>query len=121
MKYLKQLTIIFAICLAGEVLARLLPFGFPVNILAMLLLGGLLVAKVVKEDHIKEVSNFLLELMGLFIVPITVSIVDQLALVQEVGLQLLVICLILLVLTFLSCAFTIRFTRALLNRKKEGI
>lgn len=77
--------------------------------------------KVVKEDHIKEVSDFLLGLIGFFIFPIIVPVIDQLAIIREIGLQLLIICLTLLVLTFLSCAFTIRLTRLLLSRKKEGV
>jgi len=120
MKYLKQLTIIFVICLVAEAMARLLPFQFPGNILAMLILGILLMIKVVREEHIKETSDFLLELIGLFIVPVTVSVIDQMDVIREIGLQLLIICLILMVLVFASCAFTIRLTMKLLGIKKEG-
>jgi len=120
MKYIKQFAIIALICLIGELIASFLPFTIPGNIMAMLLLTGLLIIRVVKEEHIKETCEFLLEIIGLFIVPVSVGIIAHFELIQSVGLQLLLISLITLVLTFASCAFTIRITMKILNRNKEG-
>ena len=119
MKYLKQFSVIILICLVGELIVSFLPFGFSGNVMAMILLAGLLACRVVKEKHIKEVSDFLLEVISLFIVPVSVGMVAYFELIRSVWLQLLLISLITLVLTFASCAFTIRLTMKLINCKKE--
>jgi len=119
MKYIKQFAILVLICLIGELIVSFLPFGFPGNIMAMILLIGLLVGKVVKEEQIKETSDFLLELIGLFIVPVAVGVMAHFELIRSIWIQLFLISLITLILTFASCAFTIRLTMRVINRKKE--
>lgn len=119
MKYIKQFAVLVLICLMGELVVNFLPFAFPGNIMAMILLAGLLVSRVVKEEHIKETSDFLLEIIGLFIVPVSVGIIAHFELIRSVWIQLLFISLITLVLTFASCAFTIRLTMKMFNRKKK--
>lgn len=118
MKYVKQLAIILAICLLGELTVRFLPLGFPGNIMAMLILAILLVVRVVKEEHIRETSNFLLEVIGLFIVPVSVSMMAHFELIGQIWWQLFLVSLVTLLLTFASSAFTIRLTMRLINRKK---
>jgi len=120
MKYLKQFVIILLICLISELIVSILPFGFPGNVMAMILLAGLLIIRVVKEEHIKETSDFLLEIIGFFILPVSVGMMAYFDLIRSVGIQLLLISLITLVLTFASCAFTIRLTMKFMNRKKKG-
>ena len=119
MKYLKQLAILFFICLVGEFFAGLLPFAFPGNIMAMIILSLLLITNLVKETDIKEVSDYLLEMLGLFIIPSSVLIIEHLELIQQVAVPLILISLILFTLTFLSCAFTIRFVMKIMIRIKK--
>ena len=120
MKYIKQFAVLVLICLVGELVVKFLPFAFPGNIMAMILLAVLLVSRVVKEDAIKETSDFLLEIIGLFIVPLSVGMIAHFELIRAVWLQLLLISLITLFLTFASCAFTIRLTMKAINRRKKG-
>lgn len=121
MKNVKQFSMIVLICLAGELVVHFLPFGFSSNVMAMILLAGLLICRVVKESHIKETSDFLLEIISLFIVPVSVGMVAYFDLIRLVWIQLLLISLITLVLAFTSCAFTIRFMMKRLERKKGRI
>ena len=121
MQYIKQFAIIVAICLIGEFVVSFLPFAFPGNVAAMILLAGLLVLRVVKEEHIKETSDFLLQIIALFIVPPSVAVIQHFDLIGAIWWQLVVISLITLFLTFATCAFTIRLTMKLINRKKEGV
>jgi len=118
MKYIKQLTVLVAICLIGEFVVSFLPFAFPGNVAAMILLAGLLVIRVVKEEHIKETSDFLLQIIALFIVPPSVAVIQHFDLIGAIWWQLIVISLLTLFLTFAACAFTIRLTVRLMNRKK---
>jgi len=121
MKFLKQLTLIFFICLIGEWLAKFLPFAFPGSIMAMIILSLLLLTRVIKEKDIQEVSDYLLEMLGLFIVPSSVIVIEHLELIQQIAIPLLIISLILLVLTFASCALTIRFVTKLMHSKNRRL
>ena len=64
MKILTQLTILFAICLVGQLLAEWLPFPFPGSVISMIILLLLLLFKVLKPKHIAETSEFLLKNMA---------------------------------------------------------
>ena len=121
MKYLKQLAIIIFICLLGELMVGFLPFGFPGNIMAMLLLTFLLMAKLLKEEHIKETGDFLLEVMAVFIIPVSVSMIEHLELMTQIGLQLVLVSLLVLILSFLSCAYTIRFTMWVMRKRGKTL
>lgn len=120
MKYIKQLTIIIFICLIGEFVVMFLPFAFPGNIMAMLILTGLLGVKLIKEEQIIETTNFLLEIIGVFILPVAVGVISYFELISAVWWQLSVISLITLFLTFASCAFTIRLTMKIMQKKAGG-
>ncbi len=74
MKIFQQLCIILGINVAGEVISYLLHLPLPGSITGMLLLLLLLFTGVVKEEHIRETSNFLLLNMGFFFIPAGVSI-----------------------------------------------
>lgn len=119
MKYIKQVILILIICLIGEVIVRLLPFAFPGSVMAMLILTFLLVLKIVKEEQIRETGDFFLELLGLFIIPSSVSVVRYLDLVRQSAFSLLLLCLVGMVLSFYACAFTIRLITKF-STKKEG-
>lgn len=120
MQYIKQFAIIVAICLVGEFVVSFLPFAFPGNVAAMIILAGLLVIRVVKEEHIKETSDFLLQIIALFIVPPSVAVIQYFDLIGAIWWQLIIISLITLFLTFAACTFTIRLTMKLMNRKKRN-
>ena len=60
-----QLAVIFAICIAGEVLHRVVGVPLPGNIIGMVLLLILLCTKVIKPEHISGVSSFFLKYLAL--------------------------------------------------------
>ena len=65
---LTELSLIFALCLAGEGIAALLPVAFPASVISMLLLMALLLTGVVRAAD-QTVSRFLVTNMGLFSSP----------------------------------------------------
>ena len=70
MKYIKQLTIIFAVTAVGEALKYILPFPIPASIYGLVLMLVLLMTKIIKLDQVKETGEFLIEIMTLmFITP----------------------------------------------------
>lgn len=86
----------------------------------MVILVVLLIAKVVKEEHIKDTSDFLLQIIALFIVPPSVAVIQHFDLIGAIWWQLIVMSLITLFLTFTASAFTIRLTMKLMKNKKGG-
>ncbi len=107
MKLLLEISLIFAVCLAGQGFAALLPFPFPSSVMAMVLLFLLLMTKLVKPRQIENFSGFLLKNMALLFIPSGVGILESLDALRGSILPLLVICLVTTVLTFAATAYTV--------------
>lgn len=69
-----QLAVIFAICLAGEFLHRIVGIPLPGNIIGMVLLLALLCLKIIKPEQISGVSSFFLNNLALFFLPPSIAI-----------------------------------------------
>ena len=69
-----QLAVIFAICVAGEFLHRIVGVPLPGNIIGMVLLLVLLCLKVLKPEQISAVSSFFLNHLALFFLPPSIAI-----------------------------------------------
>ena len=69
-----QLAVIFAICLAGEFLHRIVGVPLPGNIIGMVLLLILLCTKVIKPEQISGVASFFLNHLALFFLPPSIAI-----------------------------------------------
>lgn len=70
-----QLTVIFAICLTGEFLHRIVGIPLPGNIIGMVLLFILLCLKVIKPEQISGVASFFLNHLALFFLPPSIAII----------------------------------------------
>ena len=78
MKIIRQFGIIFTICWLGTAAEHLLPFAFPASVIAMLLLLICLLAGILKVEHIREKSDFLLANMAFFFIPAGVNVINYL-------------------------------------------
>lgn len=72
-----------AIYVLSEVLSRCIGGFMPASVVGMLLLFGGLQTKVIKEEDVKGVCNFILSNMMLFFVPVTVGIMVTWAVVAD--------------------------------------
>ena len=120
MKYMKQLSIILAISLLGEIVVRFLPIGFPANIMAMIILLVLLLSKKFKEEQIKEAADFLMENMGIFIIPLAVMTLDHVDALAQVGVQLVLMAIVMMVISMLVTAYTIRLCMFFMKKNKKS-
>lgn len=118
MKIIKQFGIIFSLCWLATVIEGLLPIAFPASVIAMLLLLVCLLAGVLKIDHIREKSDFLLANMAFFFIPAGVNMINYLDILKENWLPLLLICVITTVVTFAATAYSVRLAMRLLAGKK---
>ena len=118
MKIIKQFGIIFSLCWLATVIEGLLPIAFPASVIAMLLLLVCLLAGVLKIDHIREKSDFLLANMAFFFIPAGVNVINYLDILKENWLPLLLICVITTVVTFAATAYCVRLVMRSLAGKK---
>ena len=121
MKIIKQFGIIFSLCWLATVIEGLLPIAFPASVIAMLLLLVSLLAGVLKIDHIREKSDFLLANMAFFFIPAGVNVINYLDILKENWLPLLLICVITTVVTFAATAYSVRLVMRLLAWKKGAV
>lgn len=119
MKIIIQIAIIFSICWVSQIVEALLPIAFPASVIGMLLLLLLLMTRVLKVDHIREKSDFLLSNMAFFFIPAGVSIINYFDVLASSILPLLAVCVISTVLTFAVTAWTVRLTRRLMDGRKK--
>lgn len=101
MRILRQVSLIFLICLLCEGIASLLPFPFPGSVLSMIVLFLLFALKVLKPDDIKETSGLLLGNMMLVFVPSFVSIMNYFDVLKHIAVQFILIIVVSTMVTFL--------------------
>lgn len=118
-KIICQIAIIFTICWISQIVEAILPFPFPASVIGMVLLLILLLVRVLKVDHIREKSDFLLSNMAFFFIPAGVSIINYFDILASNLIPLLIICFVSTLLTFAVTAYAVRLTRHLMNRRKK--
>ena len=77
MKYIKEFILILLISFIGEILNRLIPLPIPASIYGIVILFSCLMAGVIKKDDVKEISEFLIEIMPVMFIPAAVGILDS--------------------------------------------
>lgn len=76
MKYIFQFSRIAAFCLAGEVLAAVLPLPIPASVYGLLLLAAALKFGVLKLDQVRETGLFLTGIFPLLFVPAAAGVME---------------------------------------------
>lgn len=120
MNILKQIAIVFVICFIGESISAFLPFAFPGSVIAMVLLFFCLLFKIVKEEKIRSISDFLLKNMTLLFIPATVSIIEYTELLKSVLWRFLFICCVSTVICFLCTAYSVKATMYIMEKIRKG-
>ena len=118
MKIIQQIGIIFGICWVSQVIESLLPISFPASVISMILVFLFLCTGLLKVDHIREKSDFLLSNMAFFFIPAGVNIINYLDILKSNAIPLIIICVVSTAVTFAATASSIRLTIYRLNRRK---
>lgn len=100
MSVLAQLCVIFGVYLAAEGISAILPFAFPESVAGMLVFLVLLFSRLLKPRQLRESSDFLLENMALFYVPVTVSVIKYVPILLDSLWAILLICILTTPLVF---------------------
>ena len=119
MKIIKQIGIVMGLCWISLVMEKLLPFSFPASVIGMILLLISLFTGILKLEHIREKSDFLLSNMAFFFIPAGVSMINYLDILMENLVPILVISIVSTFVTFIAAALSIRLTLKLMNGRKQ--
>ena len=116
MKIFNQLGIILGIWAFGELISSLIShiITMPGTIIGMIILFLLLQFKIIKEETIKDVADFLLGNMAIFFVPAGVSLINSLGLITE---NMLVLLLSATVATIIIMIVTGKIVQIMINKK----
>ena len=120
MKIILQIGVVLAICLLGEGVSLLFPIPFPGSVIAMILLFLLLLSGLLRPEHIRQKSDFLLQNMAFFFIPAGVGIMEYAEDLLPFLLPLLLICVITTVLTFAASALTAKLVIHLQEKSHTG-
>ena len=91
MKYMRQFGIILGVTCAGELMKYFIQLPFPGSIYGLLLMFVLLLTKVIKVENVKDVGEFLIEIMPLMFIPAGVGLMASWGELQGFLVPLLVI------------------------------
>lgn len=116
MKYLKQIAIILAVSFLGEFLNWLLPFPIPGSIYGMVILFVALMTGVIKLSSVKNVGDFLIDILPLLFIPPTVGLLEAWPIMQGF---LGAIIVISIVSTVIVAAVSGRVTQYFLKNKNN--
>ena len=116
MRYMRQFGIILGVTCVGEVLNYFLPLPVPGRIYGLVLILVLLSARVIRVEHVKEVGEFLIEIMPLMFIPAGVGLMTSWGQLKSFLVPLAVITV---VSTFVVMIVTGKVTDFLLDRKEE--
>lgn len=119
LKSLVQIGVVFLICIIGELISKLLPFAFPGSVIAMLVLFVLLFFGILKTEHIKDKTDFMLNNMAFFFIPSSVGIINYYSNIKSVIIPFVFICIITTLITFLATAYTVKAVMKLQSIIKE--
>ena len=114
MKYLKQILIILLFTFLGEVLSAVIPFPIPAAIYGIVLMLIALGTGILKPEHVKESSAFLISIMPVLFVPPAVRILEYWGII---GSSMATIVIITVLTTFLVFAVSGLVTQWIMKRK----
>ena len=117
MKILLEIGVVFGVYWGSQCIEAVLPFPFPASVISLLVLLGLLLLGVVKVDHIREKSDFLLGNLGFFFVPAGVGIINYANVIWENAAAFVTICVVSTVLTYGATAWAVHLTCRLMEKK----
>ena len=103
---IRQCFIIFGCLAVGELIVWLTGIAIPSSIIGMLFLAALLQTKVVKEEWVKGMSDFLISNMGFFFVPPGVALMLYLDIIKAEFIPIVVATVVSTVLVLIVTGWT---------------
>lgn len=119
LKILKQVAVIFGVCLLGQAISEVIPIPFPGSVISMVIMFILFLVNWLKPKKLKEINGFLLENMAFFFIPSGVGIITQFDVIKNSVLQIFIICVVSTVVTFAATAYTVKLVMNIQNKLRS--
>ena len=119
MKYIKQMLIIIVISFIGELLNYFIPLPIPGSIYGMILLFILFCTGLVKLHQIREVGNFLIDIMPMLFIPSAVGIMAQFEQLKSIWIEVIVVTIITTVIVMTVTGLTTQTIIRIKKRKED--
>ena len=119
MAVLKQLCLVFCVCLVSEGISAILPFTLPSSVLSMLILLVLLACRVVKPQKLQQISDFFLGNMALFFIPVVSSMMQYKDVLFANFWAIVLICFLTTPLVFFVTGHVVQLTVKLMRKGKK--
>ena len=120
MKIFNQIGILLGVWAGGEIVSQLIKniINIPGPILGMIILFLLLQFKIISEEKIKDVADFLLGNMGIFFIPAGVSLIQSLGLIKENAILLLSCIILINIAVMIGSGKSVEFMIKLKEKKQ---
>lgn len=118
MKIYYQIAILLAICMVADIISSIMPFPFPTNVTAMVILLLLLFTKLIKLEWVETVGDTLINNMQIMFIPAGVTLMISYEAVLDKLASFLFICIISTLITWLTTYYTIAFVMKLQKKAK---
>ncbi len=115
MKLIRQFSIILLFSFLGEMFHYFIPLPVPASVYGLILLLAALCSGIVKTDHVKEASNFLIEIMPVMFIPAGVGLLTAWDALQPV---LVPVSVITILTTVIVMAVTGKTAQGMIRAQK---
>ena len=119
MNIMAEAAIICGVCLASECVAALLPVSFPSSVIALVLLALLLFSGLLKPEHIRRASGFLVAHLAFFFLPSCVGVMEHAEAVLRQLAPFLLISFLTTPLVYLLTAWSVQWMIRHTRRKED--
>lgn len=120
MKYLQQFCIIIMISFISELMKHIIPLPIPANIYGLILMFLVLFTGLIKVEQVKEVSDFLIELMPIMFIPPAVAVMEHYRIFEGFYVQSVVTIILSTIIIMTVTALTVDTVIRLKGGKKNG-
>lgn len=111
MKLLRQVLIIFSICIVGEILSKILKLPIPGNVMGMIILLICLMTGIIKIQYIDKITDFLLDNLAFFFIPAGVSLLAYLKILKGSLIYIVIISFISTIVILLITGKLVEFLK----------
>lgn len=101
-----QLSFVLCLWLTGELISKGCQIPIPGSVIGMVLLFVLLCVGIVKIEQIKELSDFLLDNLAFFFVPLGVGLLNSVGILQNNWWQIILIVIVTTIMVIVITGLT---------------